>query len=528
MATVDTEQHEPPPHAPPRAPRASGRAWLPALLVGLLTAALAYALMPVGSHGPLEYDGPAAVAEPVRASLEGVEHQVQALSVGRSADGEREYVGAGELGGPGGGAAPGPVTYFETGSIFKTFTAMTLADMVDKGDVDLDTTLGEVFDDVDFADPRIADVTLEGLATHRSGMPPLPSGYESAALGSMALGMDPFRAMPAAEEGLAVTRLGAPDEFEYSNFGFMVLGRALARVSGTDYPELVRDRVLDPVGMDDTFILGTDRAELPEGTAPPHREVGQRVQTWRAPDWSPAGVGTYSTTNDLLRFGEAVRDGTAPGMSAVEPRAEAMEDARIGLAWFTSKTDDGTVRTLHDGRTLGSSGVLAFDDGQVVVALSNSGQASAGQAALAALGEEEIPLASEDPFTVGAGTAAASTLPLVVLPPLFALALMLRRRTLIGQRHLDRLRVISMPLGAFALVLSGLTGFGWAVFPHTLWAGAVGAVAAALTVGLSLVPKLPTVRARWRWLRIAFFTLSVAASLGMIAFTLWWVAIVNS
>ncbi|PSK97008.1 CubicO group peptidase (beta-lactamase class C family) [Murinocardiopsis flavida] len=526
MATAPTAPT--PPTAPPRAPRASGRAWLLALLVGLLTAALAYALMPVGSRGPLEFTGPEAVAEPVRASLDGVEHQVQALEVGRDTGTGREYVAAGEVGGPGGTAAPGPVTHFETGSVFKVFTAMTLADMVDKGELELDTTLGEVFDEVEFADPRMAGVTLEELATHRSGMPAVPTGYEAAGTGSMTMGMDPYRAMPSAEEGLAVTRLGARDEFAYSNLGFMVLGRALARVSGTDFPDLVRERIFDPVKMDDTFVLGADRAEVPEDTALPHREMGQRVQTWRAPDWAPAGVGTFTTADDLLRFGAAVRDGEAPGMAAVEPRAEAGGKVRIGLAWFTAKSPGGAVRTLHDGKTGGSSSLLAFDDDQVVVALSNSGQVSAGQAALAALGEQDIPLASEDPFVVDTGTAAASTLPLVVLPPLFALALMLRRRTLVGQRHLDRLRVVSMPLGAFALVLSGLTGFGWAIFPHALWAGAVGAVAAALTVGLSLAPALPTVRARWAWLRVAFFAVSVTASLLLIAFTGWTLAVLDS
>jgi CubicO group peptidase (beta-lactamase class C family) len=67
-------------------------------------------------------------------------------------------------------------TLFETASVFKTITAMTLAAMVENGETSLDRTLAEVFPDADFADPDAASTTLEDLATHHSGPPTAPDG----------------------------------------------------------------------------------------------------------------------------------------------------------------------------------------------------------------------------------------------------------------------------------------------------------------------------------------------------------------
>src|SRR5260370_8447412 len=55
---------------------------------------------------------------------------------------------------------------------------------------------------------------------------------------------------------LAATRLArAPgSQWEYSNFAMMVLSYALAKRSGKDYETLLRDRLLAPLGMNDTYI----------------------------------------------------------------------------------------------------------------------------------------------------------------------------------------------------------------------------------------------------------------------------------
>src|SRR5699024_8694017 len=63
----------------------------------------------------------------------------------------------------------------EIGSITKTFPADLLADAIERGEIDTESRLGEVWPDLD---GEIAEVTLESIAMHRSGLPrlaPAPS-----------------------------------------------------------------------------------------------------------------------------------------------------------------------------------------------------------------------------------------------------------------------------------------------------------------------------------------------------------------
>ncbi|MEC5182975.1 CubicO group peptidase (beta-lactamase class C family) [Cryobacterium sp. MP_3.1] len=59
-------------------------------------------------------------------------------------------------------------TEFEIGSITKTFTALLLAQAVDRGEVTLTDPVGDY---LDLGDSAAADVTLADLSSHRSGLP---------------------------------------------------------------------------------------------------------------------------------------------------------------------------------------------------------------------------------------------------------------------------------------------------------------------------------------------------------------------
>ncbi|TDQ52922.1 serine hydrolase domain-containing protein [Actinorugispora endophytica] len=510
--------------SPGRAPRAPGRAWAAASVAGAAAAALAFWVMPVDPPPSTVVEGDPALAARTGEAIAGRENHVQAFSVAEATPDGLAVAAAGAAG----GEPVGADTPFETGSVFKLFTAMTLADMVEHGEADLDTTLGEVFTDLDFADPDTAGITLEELATHRSGLPTAPAGHETAVLLSGLSALDPFSGLPSVPDSLAVAspspRRG---EWSYSNFGYAALGEALARVDGTPYPELVRERVLDPLGMDDTVIVGADTGpgEAPEGAALPHYEAGSRAQTWDGPAYAPAGVGTWTTTADLVRFAQAVMAGTAPGMSALEPRHDVDGLGRIGLGWYLAELDGGGTRALHDGGTYGSTAFLAVEEERAVVMLSNTRAGVAPQLTSALLDD---PSAVEPPsMALGRGTGLAVTLPFLVLPVLLSLALAVGRVTLAGRRPLDRLRLLSMPLGAFAVLLAGLRWGSWATTPPLLWPVAVGLVATAAAVGAWYWTRVPAIRARWRPLRLAAFALSVTASAALVALSVWTLALSN-
>ena len=109
----------------------------------------------------------------------------------------------------------------------------------------------------------------------------------------------------------------------------------------------------------------------------------------------------------------------------------------------------------------------------------------------------------------------------LTVPPLLLLALMARRRTLITQRPLDRLRVVSLSLGGLAWTLFFLRMGVWTLVPHALWAVAVGAVVTGVVVGAWHFRRVPVEAGRWRWLHVPVFALSVAYSLVLGGAGLW-------
>ncbi|MDA0562762.1 beta-lactamase family protein [Streptomonospora sp. S1-112] len=510
----------PPPSRRPRAPRperAPLRVWAVALAVGAVAAVAAHLAMPAKPPAePVAFEGDPALEDSVAGTVAGVEGQVQGLSVLRVDGGETTTL----VGGTRDGDAPVTVdTPFETGSVFKVITAMALADLAADGATSLDRTLGEVYPDVEFASPEAADITLQQLATHRSGLPRMP--VEGTAVGSYSLflGTDPYAGLPPVETSLESTPLAENQpEWSYSNFGFAVLGDALEEETGTPYPELVRERVLDPLGMDDTVLRGADLDGLPEGAAVPHIAPGKRSEPWRSAEYLPVGIGTWTTAGDLERLLRALMEGTAPGMAAVEPAHEGPNgDTRIGLGWLTTDFGEGVELVQHSGGTYGSTAFVGYQGDQGVVVLSNSFAADAAIIGPRLMGAPEVPPLAESPMMPGVAYSLGATLPMLLLPPLLAVSLVVRRRTLVGQRPLDRLRIVSMPLGAFAALLAAVPMGEWVHTPPAVWSAAVGAVAAAAVAGGWYWPRVPVENGRWRWLHVVFFAVSVAVSGALIA-----------
>jgi CubicO group peptidase (beta-lactamase class C family) len=259
-------------------------------------------------------------------------------------------------------------TEFEIGSITKTFTAALFADAIDRGEIDADTRLGEVWPDLE---GKVAEVSLESIAMQRSGLPAQKpwSGFAEGLTSILAnyVRADPYRASPSdVVAGLDSVELG-DEEPEYSNFGFAVLGQALAEVTGHDYAELVRTRITEPLGMDDTFVPGS-----PEGLSHGFTASGLPAAPWVMGGHAPAGA-IRSSTHDMAIWLEAVRDGTAPGAEAAEPRTDFDDSDRIGWAWFTTK-DRSPNLTWHNGGTGGYRSFLGFsaETGHGVIVLSDS------------------------------------------------------------------------------------------------------------------------------------------------------------
>lgn len=258
-------------------------------------------------------------------------------------------------------------TEYEIGSLTKTVTGMLLADSIERGEVRADTRLGEL---LDLGTSGVAAVTLEELATHRSGLPRLAISLGQVVPNLIAQwrATDPYQAT--VEELVAQarsTQLG-PREFAYSNFGMALLGQALAAAAGTTYQDLVTVRVLAPLGMTNSYLPITKdglRPDAPTGFT----KSGRHSDAWTLQATAPAG-GIRSTPADLVSYARAILDDEAPGTAALKPRADAGEVGRIGFAWLT----DASGVTWHNGMTGGYASFLGLDQesGRAVVILSST------------------------------------------------------------------------------------------------------------------------------------------------------------
>ncbi|WP_101652962.1 serine hydrolase domain-containing protein [Brevibacterium ihuae] len=318
--------------------------------------------------------GDAALVEDVRTALDGGPGH-HALAVVRiDAEGTRGFAGFGA----------DEHTEFEIGSVSKTFTAMLFADAVERGEVTPETTLGEVFGE------RVGnarDVTLDALASHRSGLPRLApaGGTEFARTFALTfLRLDPYvETRDDLLDGLTDLEIPADPEPLYSNYGTALLGMALEESTGTGYADLLSERIIEPLGMTDTYAPITPeglRPDAPRG----HTASGLPAGAWTLGPQAPAG-GIRSTPHDMAIWLAAVEDGTAPGAAAAEPRHPFEEpEEEIGWAWITAPLDSGEGElTAHSGMTGGYASFVGFtDSGDAVVALANTAADVGGTAAL--------------------------------------------------------------------------------------------------------------------------------------------------
>src|SRR5262249_44093270 len=136
---------------------------------------------------------------------------------------------------------------FEIGSISKTFTGLLLGQLAEQGKVELGEPARELIPRGIVARPHAREITLLDLATHRSGLPAGPDNFSRTDAATA------YRSYTVAEMYEFLSRHGversATTSFEYSNYGFALLGQALANRAAMSYPELLRQNITVPLGM---------------------------------------------------------------------------------------------------------------------------------------------------------------------------------------------------------------------------------------------------------------------------------------
>ena len=246
-------------------------------------------------------------------------------------------------------------TVMEVGSMTKAMTGLVIADAVARGEVRMDAPVATYLPQLEGSPAGTA--TLQELVTHTAGYAEFGAATVRRAAWMAPLGKNFFTAdstqMTAETSNQTLKGRGS---YAYSTLGSAVAGHAVAAAAHLSYPDLMRTRLFEPLGMSDTAIQ-VGHPLVAGGRS----ESGLPVQPWVMDAYAPGGA-AVSTTRDLAKLATALLDGTAPGMAALEPTTAAdQSNTRIGTFWRTSTWVTGQTITHHAGQTSGYASYLGLD-----------------------------------------------------------------------------------------------------------------------------------------------------------------------
>jgi CubicO group peptidase (beta-lactamase class C family) len=276
-------------------------------------------------------------------------------------------------------------TRLNFGSLGKMFTGVAILQLVQAGKLSLESTVGEHLRD--YPDPGVAKVTVHQLLTHTGGTGNTGRGF----VGSR----DRHRELQDYVElyGQRPLEFEPGTRWEYSNYGFILLGRIVEIVSGQRYDDYVREKIFLPSGM-----TATDNVEEKIRTGPIATRYARSgpgdTRKKKGPTTSGAGPlspvghdepiggtsagGGYSTVGDLFRFTEALRshrllDARHTELLTTGKVATQKPGGKYAYGFAEELLEDGVRRIGHTGGAPGVNAVLAIypRTGHVVAVLAN-------------------------------------------------------------------------------------------------------------------------------------------------------------
>jgi CubicO group peptidase (beta-lactamase class C family) len=209
-------------------------------------------------------------------------------------------------------------TKFNLGSMNKMFTAVAIAQLVERGKLSFDDPLSKFLPD--FPDKAAAEkIKIKHLLTHTAGLGGYFSKQWNESSRAIYRTVDDMMKRVAADEKL----LFEPGtKWQYSNTGMLVLGKVIEVASGQSYYDYVRENIAKPAGMINTDCYELDKVNtnLAVGYDKQFTENGVFFTNnifAHVLRGGPQGGG-YSTVEDLLKFDLALRSNKLVGAEYVK------------------------------------------------------------------------------------------------------------------------------------------------------------------------------------------------------------------
>ncbi len=271
-------------------------------------------------------------------------------------------------------------TNFRLASFTKQFTAMAIMLLRRERKLRYDEPLTEIFPDF----PAYGkSITIRNLLNHTSGLP----DYEDLMEAEKAKGpiWSPEKQIQDDEvlELLKKEKNGkfAPEtRWSYSNSGYVLLGLAIAKVSGKPYAGFLRERIFAPLKMNHTIVYQKGKNEILNRAFGHSKENDALKETDQSTTSATLGDGgVYSNLEDLAEWDDALRHHTLLSAKEMQPalapvkRADGSEPhwpnepngdnlhpgkpVSYGFGWFLDPYQ-GHQRMWHTGTTMGFRTVI--------------------------------------------------------------------------------------------------------------------------------------------------------------------------
>ncbi|MFE3638693.1 serine hydrolase domain-containing protein [Streptomyces sp. NPDC059168] len=267
-----------------------------------------------------------------------------------------------------------PTDHYRIGSQTKTFTAAAVLQLVDEGEIDLDTAIERYL-------PGVVDgngydgntITVRQLLQHTSGIPtsdPHPQASADGTYTLAALVRDGLSHSPAFPPGTS---------FQYSNTNFEILGMLIERLTGTPVSKAITSRIIEPLALTGTRFPEPGDRSITTPLVHGYRGVRvgpfsywQDITTFEPSIFSSAG-GMISTEQDLTTFYQALVDGRVISRPALNQMETPSAYSSSGLGLDRLPLPCGGAAYGHNGGVPGYLSLsLATPDGRHVSLMTNS------------------------------------------------------------------------------------------------------------------------------------------------------------
>ena len=295
--------------------------------------------------------------------------------------------------------AVSPTSLFRVASVSKHITAVAIMKLAQDGKLSLGASVATLLGLPTTADPRLATVTVWRLLQHTGGWDRDLSGdylYADHTI-SKALGVS----LPITRDHITTYASARPLDFApgsryaYSNYGYMLLGMIVEKVSGLTYESYVKQKLMVPAGITRPRLGRSLKAQAAAGEVSYESDQTGKIVTDASGTVVPAPYGGFSMENrgpgggwlasavDLVRFARlldapgAVLNATSIGRMVAKPEIGVTE----GGAWYGAglwvRQVTGHVNTWHNGSLPGTYAYTArLQNGFTYAALFNRGEES--------------------------------------------------------------------------------------------------------------------------------------------------------